>query len=221
MKKIAWLILLLVASVCLTARPADIQLSGMKSDITRDPTGPYNLQVQLLEINDVLLIWENPVYVNLPMGYRIYCNGNMVRYIPGANVTDCLLEDICEGCHQFYVTAYYDTGCESTPSNIAEIMITSDAENTMNVKAQALKVYPCPARYDVSFSLQGGKTGAPATVGIYNLKGQLLRQYSLTCGETKLWDRKDSYGKTVSEGIYYLKADTAAGSLCRKLTLLK
>lgn len=214
---------LLMLGVCLSllALPEGTE-AALTTDYTpRDNNCPYNLQAGLININDVLLIWENPVYLNEPMGFRIYCNNTMVRYVPGANTTDCLLCNVCEGCHQFYVTAYYDTGCESAPSNIAELTITSLMEDVYPVRSPGLEIYPCPARHDVHFSVQSEGKAAEAAVSIYNAKGQLLRQYSVQNGEKGLWDRKDSTGRTVSEGIYYMRAVTPQGSVTRKFTLLK
>lgn len=209
--------------VCLSllALPQGTEATLAAANTPRDPNCPFNLQAALININDVLLVWENPIYLNQPMGFRIYCNNVMVRYVPGWNTTDCLLYDVCGGCHQFYVTAYYDTGCESAPSNIAELTITSLSEDVYPVRTPGLVIYPCPARYDVHFSVQSEGKAYEADVSIYNAKGQLLRQYSVPKGERGLWDRKDSAGRAVSEGVYFMRAVTPQGSITRKFTLLK
>ncbi len=222
MKPAVMLLLMLGVCLSLTALPQGTAAALKTDPVPRDePLCPYNLQAALININDVLLIWENPVYLNLPMGFRIYCNNVMVRYVPGANTTDCLLTNVCAGCHQFYVTAFYDTGCESVPSNIAEITVTALSENVYPVRSPGLVIYPCPARYDVHFSVQSEGKAKQADISIYNAKGQFIRRFSLSNGEKGLWDRKDSAGRAVSEGIYYMRAVTPEGSVTRKFTLLK
>ncbi len=187
---------------------------------TRDQTGPYNLMAELIGDNNIMLMWENPAFNNLPMGFRVYCNTCLACYIPGANVTDCYLDNVCEGCHQFYVTAWFDTECESAPSNIAELMVTALAVTNAAGQFPAITAYPSPARSGMSISLSGTGKRDPARIGIFNVKGQLVRQFSLRPGQTGYWDICDFGGNRVPGGIYYLKAETAGGIITRKVTVL-
>lgn len=210
-------------AVCICLMASAIQATGINDNTLqdRDPTGPYNLIAALVNCNDVLLIWENPDFVNQPMGFRIYCNGNLASYIPGVNVTDCLMADCCNGCHQFYVTAFYDTGSESAPSNIAEIIISSNNDELASDEGLSLKVYPNPARNDVNIALAGCKGNEITGVDVFNIKGQLIRKLNLQGDAAALWDRKDSNGKRISEGIYFLRASTPLGNVTQKLILTK
>lgn len=221
MKKLSILILMIV--VCIGLMASVIQATGINDNTLkdRDPTGPYNLMAALVNCNDVLLMWENPDFINLPMGFRIYCNNSMVNYIPGTDVTDCLMADVCNGCHQFYVVAFYDTGCESEPSNIAEITISSNSDELVSNAPLALNVYPNPARKNVNIALAGSKINETAILSVFNTKGQLIRQLSLKGDAITLWDGKDNNGKRMSEGIYFLRASSSLGNAAKKLILTK
>jgi len=220
MKKLSLVILLLL--VCLGLIAASDNFSASKAEAMRDgdPDGPFNLMIQVIDCDCLLLIWENPVYEFPPMGFRIYCNGNMVRYLAGSDVEDHYFENVCEGCHQFYVTAYYDTGCESSPSNIVEVTVTGNADNQIDIGTLRLNVYPNPSFGDVNIQLDGVKYGENE-IAIMNVKGQKLRQIHLGNGQTGLWDGKDAQGRKVSEGIYYLKATTSHGSVFSKIILVR
>lgn len=187
----------------------------------RDNTGPYNLMAQVVEAENVFLLWENPAFINEPMSFRVYCNNVMVRSIPGNNVTDCYLEGVCSGCHQFYVTAYFDTGCESVPSNIVEVTITSNDSETSTTAPPSLYISPNPARSDVRIALSGTKLSESPTITIFNVRGQLIRQLNFKGNSGGVWDGRDAQGKRVSEGIYYVKASTYKGNLTQKLIIIR
>lgn len=221
MKRLCFVVLMSVVCISLIAVSVKADIISSNEVVLRDPTGPYNLVALLLGQNDVLLYWENPVFINLPMGFRIYCNNSMVKYVPGSNATDCMLKDVCEGCHQFYVAAYFDTGCESTPSNVAELMITSANDIYNAVSALSLRVYPNPSNQGTQISLAGMKNSENAQVSVYNLKGQLIREIKINGNTAGFWDGKDSKGCIVSEGIYYIRALTSQGSITQKVSIIK
>lgn len=220
--KRASLILLLIAVCIGLAAVAPAQAETMSNNGSdRNNEGPYNLMAQVMGVNDVLLIWENPVYLNLPMGFRIYCNGCIATYISGADVTDCLMENVCEGCHQVYVVAYFDTGCESLPSNIIEVNITSNADNHLSASPLALSVYPNPSRGNVNVTLSGMKNAEPTTYEIYNIKGQLVCRRIPVVYSRWLWDGRTIAGSRAGAGIYYVKVTNSQGSLTRKIILVR
>jgi hypothetical protein len=67
-----------------------------------------------------------------------------------------------------------------------------------------LSAYPNPFQNEVSFRLNS-KDNAPSEARIYNLKGQLVRQFGMQKGKTFAWDGKDTELKAVSNGIYLIK----------------
>jgi hypothetical protein len=219
MKKTSLSILLLVVCIGVCAAINSnypLSVHGGKDS----PEGPYNLVAQQIGDDSVLLVWENPVYENLPFGYHVYCNNEMVWDISGAYVTDYLLENVNPGCHQFFITACFDAGCESLPSNIAEITITSNSDDNLANTGLEMKLYPNPSRSDVQISLSGLKHGE-ADISVLNVKGQKIRQINLGSSQAGLWDGRDAQGRRVSEGIYYLKATTTQGSVIQKIILVR
>ncbi|MCF7919246.1 MAG: T9SS type A sorting domain-containing protein [Candidatus Cloacimonetes bacterium] len=86
----------------------------------------------------------------------------------------------------------------------------------------SLDAYPNPfitgsrAQLKISYSLE--TTNSDATLDIYNIKGQLVRNYLLPSGKTGSlsWD-----GNNVSSGLYLLKLHNGMESVSRKVLLLK
>jgi len=76
----------------------------------------------------------------------------------------------------------------------------------------------------ISFTLPAGNHNA--TINIYNLKGQLVRELIPVAPSSNLpvsvtWDGKDEKGNRVSPGIYFYKMDTGNYSQTKKMILLK
>ncbi|MFO7660186.1 MAG: T9SS type A sorting domain-containing protein [Candidatus Cloacimonadaceae bacterium] len=221
MKRASFIILLLAVCIGLAASMPNNMESVSYNGSDRNSSGPYNLMAQIIGVNDVLLVWENPVYLNLPMGYRIYCDGCLVTFISGAYLSDYLLENVCDGCHQIYVAAYYDTGCESPPSNIIEINITSNADNHLSASQMELLIYPNPSRGSVNVALSGMEKNEPTSIEIYNVKGQLVSKNIPTLDSRWLWDGKTISGNRATEGIYFVKAANSQGIVTQKLILVR
>jgi hypothetical protein len=86
--------------------------------------------------------------------------------------------------------------------------------------ALSLSAYPNPFQNEVSFRLNS-KDNAPSEAGIYNLKGQLVRQFGMQKGKTFAWDGKDAADKTVSNGIYLVKINQNGSTACSKIIRVK
>jgi len=82
--------------------------------------------------------------------------------------------------------------------------------------ALSLSAYPNPFRNEVSFNLMS-KDNAPFDAGIYNLKGQLVKQISIQKGNSFTWDGKDAANKAVSNGIYLVKINQNGRASCSKI----
>ncbi len=64
---------------------------------------------------------------------------------------------------------------------------------------------PFTSSTKISFNITS-KEHKNAEISIYNLKGQSIRQYSVSDNETSItWDGKDNFGKRVNSGIYLYK----------------
>lgn len=221
MRKASFILLILAVCTGLMAiGSTDTEARGYVTSY-RNNSGPYNLMAEVLNYNDVLLVWENPVFLNLPLGFRIYFDGCMVKFVAGTDVTDYLLENVCAGCHQMYVAAYFDSDSESQPSNIIEITITSNEDNILTNSQLGLLVYPNPSRGEVNIVLSGMKNYDATAIEIYNIKGQLIYKNVPTPFRRWLWDGRTIAGQRAGEGIYFVKASNSQGSMTKKLILVR
>lgn len=84
----------------------------------------------------------------------------------------------------------------------------------------SLSLYPSPFTDQVSIDLKAADT-TPLTVKVYNLKGQILRQWSVSGNRTFVWDGRDAAGASVPSGVYLIKAGDGAGAATRKCLKLK
>ena len=71
---------------------------------------------------------------------------------------------------------------------------------------------------------------APVTLGIYNVRGQLMRELNLgvqkaggylTRETSAYWDGRDQVGETVSGGVYFYSLHAGAFQATRRMLILK
>ncbi|MFA5570219.1 MAG: T9SS type A sorting domain-containing protein [Sphaerochaetaceae bacterium] len=100
---------------------------------------------------------------------------------------------------------------------------SSTSVEKLVVVENPIKAYPNPFKSSISIeydSIERG-VGEMATVEVYNLKGQLIRQLPANQPNVS-WDGKDSTGRAASNGIYYLKISDDNGIITSKrITLIK
>lgn len=82
----------------------------------------------------------------------------------------------------------------------------------------SLSTYPNPFRSEINVNLVS-KDNAPIEASIYNVKGQLIKQFIKQKSKIITWDGKDSARNSVSNGIYLIKVNqngqTATGKIIR------
>lgn len=216
-------LIILMSTLCMALLAGDLCKAAPEKlqEPTRDPSGPYNLMAQICGINDVLLVWENPVYANPPLGFRIYCNGVLGVNLTGSDITDHMLYCVCEGCHQMYVTAYFESGGESLPSNIVEVTITNNSDMTVPGAELSLQVYPNPSQGQTNIQIRGKEKFDPMVIAVFNVKGQIIRKINTTADNTAYWDGFDSHGAKAVAGIYFIGVKSTQGYLVQKLILTR
>lgn len=97
---------------------------------------------------------------------------------------------------------------------------TSIQSNTIPQIIKNLYNYPNPFNPSttISFSINTENT----ELIIYNLKGQKIRQYSISNDQSSIvWDGRDSNNQQVASGIYFYKLDLGNYSQAKKMILLK
>lgn len=83
--------------------------------------------------------------------------------------------------------------------------------------------WPNPFASTVRFSVLPKGTQS-TTIGIYNLRGQLVREFpSVTDGRANalVWDGTDAAGKRAASGIYFIRATQSGNTVSRKMLLMR
>ncbi len=101
--------------------------------------------------------------------------------------------------------------------------VANDDQHTPGI-ASSLRNYPNPFNPHTNIAFSMSKAGY-ANLGIYNLKGQLVKTLhngNINTGEHHLsWDGTDDNGKTVGSGLYLYRLVTETGSQTNKMLLMK
>ena len=94
------------------------------------------------------------------------------------------------------------------------------------VSGSSIDVYPNPFNPITTISLQltADDMSLPIELGVYNLKGQLVRtlvRNEIINDNSFIWDGKTNNGTSVSSGIYFARLRTASGVTSQKMLLVK
>ncbi len=84
----------------------------------------------------------------------------------------------------------------------------------------SVKVFPNPFRDETTITLPELKSNENVLSQIYNVKGQLVKQWQGVRGSIT-WNGKDQNNKKVSDGIYFFKLSSGRYTTSRKIILLK
>lgn len=125
-----------------------------------------------------------------------------------------------EETYEFYVTALYSSG-ESSASNIAEITLTANENESVPTTFSLHGNYPNPFNPSTTIYFQIGKT-ENVNLEIFNTKGQKIKSYHVSKGQQQItWNGCDSNGKLVDSGIYFYRLSAQNKNIIRKMLLLK
>ncbi|MBS3741925.1 MAG: immune inhibitor A [Candidatus Cloacimonetes bacterium] len=121
---------------------------------------------------------------------------------------------------------YVDDILIGDPNSSYEIPITSTNNNNEPVTSFRLKQnYPNPvtASTTISFSLPTGTKNCG--LKIYNLKGQLVKQFKPDTENSRSfdisWDGTDMHNRPVANGVYFYRLSTEKKDITKKMILLK
>lgn len=84
----------------------------------------------------------------------------------------------------------------------------------------AIRAYPAPFRTSLTIEVQA-KDPQPVRLGIYNLKGQLVREYEGRPNQSLVWDGKTSANQEAAAGIYFIKVTQGKHSRVSKVMRIK
>ena len=134
--------------------------------------------------------------------------------------TDTIWAQLEPEVYQYAIVAQYTNGitAEAALSNIVEKLPVGTDMDLPNTFIN-LQNYPNPFNPTTTISFETINSHKLSQIEIYNLKGQRIRQYSISNGQSSvIWNGTDSDDQPVGSGIYFYKlivnGKTEATSKC-------
>lgn len=99
---------------------------------------------------------------------------------------------------------------------------SSSEDEELAVIAPTMDIYPNPFSSTTAFKFNS-KSNAPVSFNVYNVKGQLVRQFANNDAKASevVWDGKDAKGNHVAGGIYLVRWEQGKDKGSAKLLILK
>lgn len=171
---------------------------------------PQNLAALLNPPNNVVLSWERPMYFDgrAFVGYRLYRNGLNISTITNSNTLTFTDTYVPNGTHEYWICSLFNNPMElSDPSNVVTVNIGVSNDDQI-AQPPSVSVYPNPFTSSSAIEIKT-KAAQQVTLSIYNLKGQMVRNWTAqsdAAGTISIeWDGKDSAGNRVNSGVYYYR----------------
>lgn len=197
---------------------------------------PLNLVGQVLNGHDIELNWSPPQNVNPAnplVGFRIYRQIDPLPYpetplveLPFFPLTYTDL-DVADGLYRYLVTAVYQDGRESEPSNeVIEFVEDPAAVGDGGIGVpRPLVAYPNPMRdgTELRYLARGG---AAVSLQIYDAAGKRVRRLlsgaRLDAGEQRFaWDGRNDAGTPLPAGTYFASVGEGDTRSACRITLLR
>jgi hypothetical protein len=192
-----------------------INLPQLAPPIFTPPAGSYQGQV-------VVSIAPNPENEGIDVELRYTTDGSeptiySTHYTGSITVTtDTLIRA------RFFATGYIASEIASAMYEITTSI--QDPEVDIPMVTQISRVYPNPvaASMDANFDVKV-RLNETATVKIYNLKGQLVKEFKpLYSGVHKLsWNRRDNNNNEVASGVYLYQIISPTTNTIQKMLIIK
>lgn len=109
-------------------------------------------------------------------------------------------------------------------AKIPVLSLTHIKENSRDFKFNSIFIHPNPSKASVEFSILL-KNSMDVSLILYNSLGQ--RVYTLFDGYLRegihhfRWDRRDSVGRKVSSGVYWLRIESIDSKITKKIILIR
>ena len=187
-------------------------------------TFTVNNETGLLNIS-----WTAPYDPVLPVtGYKVYRRFDTGPFVMVLETVDLVYNETLSliGTYQYYIRVKY-INVEGSPSDTLYISFpyVGNEDPTTPVLVTKLGAnYPNPFNPTTTIAFDLAASG-PATLRIYNLKGQLVS--TLMNGEKNagrhhvVWDGRDTSNRPVASGVYFYRLDAKGFSQTRKMMLIK
>ena len=117
-----------------------------------------------------------------------------------------------------YAGSYYHGVWKYTYSSVG---VDDEPEVITSGESKLYQNYPNPFHTNTAISFFTAENGENAEIGIYNIKGEKVKQYSIFNNQSSIiWNGRDEKNKPVSPGIYLYKLKTGKEELVRKCVLI-
>lgn len=177
----------------------------------------------------VSIMWNDPIDPVFPISaYRVYRKFDSGPYELALETEENNYSEYLEldGHYCYYIVPLY-IDVEGTPSSIIDVpfpYVSIEDELSPGLQTNLGNNYPNPFNPTTTISFTLAEAG-PASLRIYNSKGQLVRQLANSeffAGQHSLvWDGRDTAGRPVSSGLYFYRLSTKNYQQTRKMILMK
>jgi hypothetical protein len=134
----------------------------------------------------------------------------------GFRVHNGTLDQVDRSGH--YAVCYVSFNLPANTTRTVSVASTGTSnDDPGSLPALNLMCYPNPFAGETSIRFS---TGHPAEVSIYNLRGQLVRQWSRTTDPIQ-WDGRDTRGVPAAPGVYLVRAGDGHTSAVKRLLLTR
>ncbi|MCK4339530.1 MAG: choice-of-anchor J domain-containing protein, partial [Candidatus Cloacimonetes bacterium] len=128
-----------------------------------------------------------------------------------------------------YVNNYYgwyiDDVLVGDPNSSYEIPVVSVANTRITYNFELYQNHPNPVIHSTNISFSLPKNTNNVELKIYNIKGQLIKQFKIQNLKFKInevvWGGNDESGKQVANGIYFYKLSANRKELIKKMIILR
>ena len=190
---------------------------------------PQNVQVNPYT---GLVTWDPPIPVPgvTLLGYNIYLDGCFMVFTTS---TQCQLPGLIYGVvYSLGISAIYDLGESDIVILEFTYMGTGTDDDILCYKTELIGNYPNPFNPTTTIEFTTENTEKNTEIIIYNLKGQIIRQYSIFPDQSQapywagniqssiVWDGTDDSNQPVSSGIYFYQLKAGNEFSETKLMLL-
>lgn len=136
---------------------------------------PPSLLTASIVDNSIELTWNPPFYESGVQGYRVYRNGTFLELVNGSSYTDSDVQpDIT---YTYKVTAQYNNGMESAPTNETFATILSE------IVLPYLQLFENgSAGWSAKYTLEGWRWGTPETLSVTGRDGHFFAANSAAAG---------------------------------------
>jgi hypothetical protein len=225
-----------------TSPTCEIHLRNIRMDFTTESALNVvfsDFATSFTNDNNVVINWETSSESNLSGFHLLRGNSSDVGasvpitqvLIPATNTTNTIrysFEDrnAVAGADNYYWLLVMSSFGGMTHHGPIVVAVPEEIEDvpTPILTTDVRNVFPNPVRVnDVANFETSVKEGEIATLRIFNVRGQLVREFSnITAGNRTIpWNMRDQYNREVASGLYFYRLESPTSFHVRRLLVLR